>query len=153
MRSAARIPVLLMCAGLAAACDEPLGPNDIVGTYVLQTVAGEALPAIVDSNSYDFLRVVADTLRFTADGRGTRAEVVESEPSNGGAPTGPMRWEQSFRFSVAHGWIAITFDCPPNALCAAPPHVVARPTANGLRVDFALTSRVPQTYAGLTSSP
>ena len=149
MRSASRIPVLLMCAGLAAACEEPLGPKDIVGTYALEDVAGEALPAIVDSNSYGILRVLADTLRLTADGRGRRVEVVESEPSTGGLPTGPLRWEQSFSFGIVHGWIEIAFDCPWDADCVAPPHVVARPLANGLRVDFALVSRVPQTYSRL----
>jgi len=149
MRATLRLPVLLMWAGLAAACEEPLGPEDIVGTYVLQDVAGEALPAIVDSNSYSVLRVLADTLRLTADGRGTRMEVVESEPSTGGSTTGPMHWEESFGFRIVHGRIEITIDCPWYADCVAGPHVVARPIANGLRVDFALASRVPQTYSRL----
>jgi hypothetical protein len=153
VRPASRKPLLLACAGLTMACESALGPKDIEGTYVLRDVAGSALPAIVDSNSHGFVRVLADTLYFAPDGHGTRTEIVEGGPADGGAPTGPIRWERSFGFGVVHGWIEVTFDCAPDALCAAPPHLVARPIANGLKVEFALTSRVPQTYTGPTSAP
>jgi hypothetical protein len=153
MRALSRLAVLLLGAGLPAACSEPLGPRGFVGTYALQNVAGDALPALLLENDYVIVRVLADTLRFAAHGRGTGVQVLESGPPTGASPTSPVRWEYAFGFRVVEDRIEIAFDCPPGADCAAPPHVVARPIPGGLRADFALIYRVPQTYARVSSSP
>src|SRR6266446_9167023 len=69
----------------------------------------------------------------------------------GGLVTGPERNETAFGFRVVQGRIEIAFDCPPGADCVAPPHIVARPTPNGLEVQYALGARVPQIFARLAS--
>jgi hypothetical protein len=144
---------LLLVSALPLACAEPLSPNGVAGAYALQQVAGDALPTLLYTNEYVTVRILADTLRLTADGRGTVNTVRESEPLTGGPTTGPHHAHWAFGFRVVGDRIEIAFDCPINANCAPPPHIVARTTAEGLRVDSALGARVPQIYTRLSSIP
>ena len=139
--------MVLLSAVLALACGEALGPGDIAGTYALQRVAGDPLPAVLYTTQTVVVRVFADTLRFTADRRGISTTVRESEPVTGGPATEPRRGETGFSFRVADGRIEVAFDCPINANCVAPPHLVLKRTDAGLRADFALVARTPLLYA------
>ena len=143
--------VTLFVAGLSLACGEPLSPRDVAGTYALQRVAGNSLPTIQYANGDVVVRVFAETLSFTPDGRGEDVTVRQSETVTGGLVTGPERRETAFGFRVVQGRIEIAFDCPPAADCVAPPHIVARPTPNGLEVQYAPGARVPLIYARLAS--
>jgi hypothetical protein len=140
----------LFVAGLSLACGEPLSPRDVAGAYALQRVAGNSLPTIQYANGYVVVRVFAETLGFTPDGRGEDVTVQQSETVTGGLVTGPERSKTAFGFRVVQGRIEIAFDCPPGADCVAP-HIVARPTPNGLEVQYALGARVPQIFARLAS--
>ena len=142
----------LFAAGLPLACGEPLRPGDVAGAYALQRVAGNSLPTIQYANGYVTVRVFAETLSFTPDGRGADITVRESETLAGGPVTGPERNETVFGFRVVQGRIEIAFDCPPNADCVAPPHIVAQRLPNGLEVQYALGARVPQIFARVASS-
>jgi hypothetical protein len=141
----------LFIAGLPLACGEPLSPRDVAGVYALQRVAGNSLPTILYANGYVTVRVFAETLSFTPDGRGEDVTVQQNETATGGLVTGPERSETAFGFRVVQGRIEIAFDCPPGADCVAPPHIVARPTPNGLEVQYAIGARVPQIFARLAS--
>jgi len=141
----------LFVAGLSLACGEPLSPRDVAGAYALQRVAGNSLPTIQYANGYVVVRVFAETLSFTPNGRGADIAVQQNETVTGGLVTGPDRIETAFGFRVVQGRIEIAFDCPPGADCVAPPHIVAQPTPNGLEVDYALGARVPQIFARLAS--
>ena len=141
----------LFVAGLSLACGEPLSPRDVAGAYALQRVAGNSMPTIQYANGYVVVRVFAETLGFTPDGRGEDVTVQQNETVTGGLVTGPERSETAFGFRVVRGRIEIAFDCPPGADCVAPPHIVARPTPNGLEVQYALGARVPQIFARLAS--
>jgi hypothetical protein len=143
----------LLCAALPLACGEPLSPSKIAGAYALQRVAGDSLPALLYTNENVTVRVFAETLSFTPDGRGTVITVRESQPLIGGPSTGPTRGEIAFGFQVVEGRIQIAFDCPPNANCAAPPHVLARWTGNGLQALYALGARIPQVYTHVAPRP
>jgi hypothetical protein len=143
---------ILLCATVPLACGEPLSPRDIAGTYALQRVAGDSLPALLYTNEYVTVHVFADTLLFGPDRRGTLITVRESEPLAGGPSTGPLRGESTFGFRVVEGQIEVTFDCPPNANCAPPPHLVLRRSPAGLQADFALGARTPLSYARLASA-
>jgi hypothetical protein len=151
MRDRLRLPALLLGAGLAAACTEPLRPDDVLGTYTLHAVAGEALPAVVDSSGSLIVRVLADTLRMAVEGRGRRVRIVQSEYPTGGAPTDTVRWDVPLNYWVVERRIEM-YICPWDADCFVP-NVIARTTADGLRVVFALGQRVPQDYVRLTSAP
>ena len=143
----------LFVAGLSLACGEPLSPRDVAGAYALQRVAGNSLPTIQYANGYVVVRVFAETLSFTPDGRGEDVTVQQNETVTGGLVTGPERSETAFGFRVVQGRIEIAFDCPPNVGCVAvaAPHIVARPTPNGSEVQYALGARVPQIFARLAS--
>jgi len=136
----------LFVAGLPLACGEPLRPRDVVGSYALQSVAGDSLPTVLYANGDVTVRVLAETLSFTPDGRGEAITVSESQ-----ATTGPQRSETAFGFRIVEGRIEIAFDCPPGADCVAPPHIVAHHTPIGLEVQYALGGRVPQIFTRAAS--
>jgi len=153
MRAPSRLLVLFLSAGLPAGCADPLGPDEVAGTYVLQKVAGDTLPALLSADLFPILFVFGDTLRLTAHGRGTAVKVVKGLHPEGGSPTGPVRLERAFSFRIVSGRIEIPVPCPWPADCSGPLHLVARPYSDGLRVYTAPGERVPQTYARLASSP
>ncbi len=136
---------------LALGCGEPLSPNDVAGTYALRRVAGDSLPAVLYATENWRIRIFADTLRFTSDGRGTITTVRELEPLTGEPSPGPRRGENGFGFRVIDGRIEVAFDCPPSANCTPPPDLVLRRTADGLRADVAQGARTPLVYARLAS--
>jgi hypothetical protein len=138
--------ITLICAAIQLACGEPLAPGDIVGTYALQNVAGEPLPTVLFTNEFATVRVFADTLRFTPDGRGSINTIRENEPRAGDGPTQRYAWQTAFSYRVVEDRIEVAFDCPPNANCVKPPHLVLRETPTGLRADFALGARLPLFY-------
>src|ERR1041384_781569 len=105
--------VTLFVAGLSLACREPVSPSDVAGAYALQRVAGNSLPTIQYANGDVVVRVFAETLSFTPDGRGEDVTVRQSETVTGGLVTGPERRETAFGFRVVQGRIEIAFDCPP----------------------------------------
>lgn len=140
-----------MLAVLAVACDEPLAPEDLQGTYVLQRVADDALPAVLYSNDQVIVRVFAETLYFATAERGSRNVVLESELVSGGSPE-RFSGETAFGFQIIDERIEIAFDCPINANCVPPPHLVLRRTSDGLQADFAFGSRTPLRYSRLSSA-
>lgn len=132
-----RTLILALAAALVVGCgDEPLAPSQVAGTYVLLSIDGDPLPA---SAGYPGpadgpVTVIADTLRLAADGSGSLVRILEigvTEPDEDASPT---RTESPLHFETTASGIAITFDCPPDALaiCVAGPHLTARRTATGL---------------------
>ncbi len=147
-----RSRLMILCAALLVACGEPLSPSDVAGTYALQRVAGDTLPALLYTAGSVNVRVLADTLQFLSDRHGTQITVRESEPVSGEPSTGPLRWTSAFVFGITGGRIEVGFECPPNANCVAPPHLVLRPTGDGLEASFALGARIPLTYTRVASA-
>ena len=145
--------ITLVCAAIPLACSDSLAPGDVVGAYVLSSVAGDALPTLLYTTEFVKIRVVADTLRFSRDGRGSISTSRESEPVKGDGPTEPFRWQAGFSYKRVDDRIDVAFDCPPNANCVAPPHIVLRGVATGLRADFALGARLPLFYRLVDRGP
>src|SRR2546422_9685177 len=88
----------ILGAVFALGCGEPLSPNDVAGTYALGRVAGDSLPAVLYTTETWRIRIFADTLLFTSDGRGTIVTVRELEPLTGGASPRPRRGGSGFGF-------------------------------------------------------
>jgi hypothetical protein len=139
--------VPLVCATLALGCGEPLSPTDVAGSYALQRVAGDSLPTVLFATDSWRLRVFAETLRFTSDGRGTIVTVRARESLVGGPSLGPTRGENGLGFRIIDGRIEVAFDCSPIGGCTPPPDLVMRRTAQGLRADSAAEARTPLVYA------
>lgn len=125
--SITRLCCVLVALG-AAACSDPLGPGDVAGIYALRSAGGQSLPATVTIGSFSFV-ILADTLHLRPDGSGRHARISQ----NPGGP--PQRFDIDLRFETLNGRIEITFMCPPNALCTAGPHLIARREGSGLRAD------------------
>lgn len=152
----ARSLVRSLPAGLsllaALSCGQPTAPLNTGGTYALVRVAGDALPAQTLDNGYVRIASIADTLRFRPDGTGTSVSVERVQQLPDAAPT-VVRFEGTFRYSLDGTRVEIAFVCGPLANCVAPPHMVGRSTANGIRFTFVLTSRVPQDYDRVEAAP
>jgi len=138
--------IALVCTTLLFGCGDSLGPGDVAGTYVLQRVAGDALPTLLYTTEFVKIRVFADTLRFKIDGRGSISTFRESEPVKGDGPSEPFRWQTGLSYRVVEDRIEVTFDCPPNASCVKGPHILLREARAGLVADFALGARLPLQY-------
>lgn len=132
-KRAATVLVLSLAALLAVGCDsDPIAPSDVAGTYVLLSIDGDALPAPAgyQGPADESITVIADTLRLAANGSGSLVRV--EEPSSDEQTR--YRFETALHYQATEGGIAITFDCPGNALmvCIAGPHMTARLGATGL---------------------
>lgn len=127
--------LLLLVCGLAAsvACDDPLRPRDVAGTYVLRTVRGDPLPALLWEFGGARLRVLADTLVLNADGTGyevSHTELTDQVRTTAG------RSESLLRFEVRDGRLEGSYFCPPEAPCLDILEVLRGEfTPTGLRLD------------------
>lgn len=115
-------------------CGDTLSPGDVEGLYVLQSVGENPLPALLPTTSNWRYRVVADTVVLRTDGSGVHVRWSQSFQS-GTAEPAPTRWEIGLGYRIAESTIEITIICPPNALCTAGPHMIARREGDGLRVE------------------
>ena len=104
---------------LVAGCDDPLAPGDVAGTYVLETVDGDALPAAIAAGPQERV-IVSVVIELSDDGTG---DVTHVERIDGVVYSSVMSVEYEIRRD--EGFVA-ELPCPPNALCTAPPHLVGR---------------------------
>jgi hypothetical protein len=142
----ARLILALLIISTGSGCSDGFGPSNFAGSYVLERVGADTLPAVVYTSEDISIKVLADTLRVHGDGRGTRATVVHITTTIGPQPENPSSSESGFTYRIDRGRVAVSFDCPPNANCLAPPHLVGQVLSDGLTIDYALGERVPQTY-------
>jgi hypothetical protein len=91
---------LTLALVLLAACSEPHGPFAIVpsGTYVLQSVDGEPVPAVAAGDrSGEWTAIVAETLVVNSSSRGRLTHVTQA--MEGDTPVGePAREVRYFDF-------------------------------------------------------
>lgn len=133
---------LLMTFG----CELATAPQPAPGTYVLRSVAGDPLPTVQFATEYITVRVLADTLRLRADGTGTERILQQAHLSTSTIPEPPEARESDVRYRTRRNRIELEYICPPNALCAAPPHLRGRLARGGLVFDYALGMRAPLVY-------
>lgn len=118
LRALAALALLLF-----AACDSPLDPERVAGTYLLQTVDGAPLPAVTVENPGARVDRLSDLLELREDGTGrqqVRHRVTLRAP---GSETTEESATWEFHYVVRSGRVEITYQCAPNALCAAGPHL------------------------------
>ncbi|HEX5726559.1 MAG TPA: hypothetical protein VFX98_13880 [Longimicrobiaceae bacterium] len=130
---------LALATGLlvSGGCDSALGvdPAEVAGTYVLEAVAGSPLPAVVMENEDFMSTVLADTFRFSGDGTGRQSVRTRLRLHATGVTENISFQQQTFGYRIRGARIEITYVCAPNALCLPGPHLIARPTADGLRIE------------------
>jgi hypothetical protein len=142
-------PVLAFTLGCGSST-EPKPPTS--ATYVLQRVAGDALPTIINSTAFGRTTVYADTIRLAPDGTGSKSESIEVLPLNGDPSDGVQLVRTPIHYRLASGRIEIDFDCPPGALCIAPPHMLGAVGPGELQVRWGphLSGREPLEYVQAT---
>lgn len=123
--------LIFLLALPSLACESSLSPDAVAGTYVLRSIEGDSLPAVLYTTDQSRVWVLSDTLVFRADAQGTRASLLEIEPLNSEGPNEPSARAESFSFRIVGTWIEVNL-CPPDANCVAPPHLVLRWTDSGL---------------------
>jgi len=138
-----------------SACTEPvLAP--LPGTYVLSRVAGDTLPTILFTNSFDVTVVVlADTLRLGATGSGSEAlrEVVRQADTASAPDSVSYSTDFSIQRMAFRLVLAFAYPCPPNADCVPPPHRTGHLIPGGLEIDWAGAQRVPLLYSRVAPNP
>lgn len=122
--------------------------SDAAGIYVLRTVQGNSLPAVVASHASYHAVMLADTIYLHADGWGGDAAVkrVTEDPAAGERV---VRDDGAFTYEISGGRLTGEFPCNDVivlAACAAPPHLAGTLSANGLELDVALSYRLPLRY-------
>lgn len=108
-----------------AGCGSPVAPEGAAGRFVLETVDGEPLPAVMVTHDHGATYILADTVWLATDGIGERHttyRTTDYQASN------VYRSENPFTYVRDGTGIRITFDCNDvtimAASCVAPPHMV-----------------------------
>ena len=129
--ASATLAVLVFLTSLTA-CDDPLGPQDVAGTYVLRSVRGDPVPAIFWESEQSQLHVLADTLRLHVDGTGVEVWLLQS---TGLYASGPDRRERVLTFHIRDSRIEATYPCGPAENCAGMITLRGQLTGSELRAD------------------
>lgn len=120
------------------------------GVYVLRTIAGRSLPAVVASHDSYHAVMLADTIFLHSDGWGGNAAVKRVTED---VPAGERQVREGGTFTYEVSGDRLTIEYPCNdvvvlAACAAPPHFEGSLTADGLDLDKTVFSyRMPLRYA------
>lgn len=140
-----RSSVVLLAACMA--CKDALRPTDVADVYVLERVASDRVPAVIHDEPTLRITLLADTLRLLPNGSGTRIEVRRYEQL-GGAISDPADHviEYDLTFTTEDRRIEVAFACLDTASCIGPPHLIGKPTDEGLRFFYAVSSPVPLIY-------
>lgn len=118
----ARWKILPLVFTIPLACNDGTAPPPSTsGQYVLETVGGRSLPAIVHSGEGYTTTVIWSTLTFDAAGIAVLVERLRYTSPNDPATEVTHRTDYSYR--VTGDRIAFDYSppCPPNALCVEPP--------------------------------
>ena len=116
------------------------------GIYVLRSIAGVPVPAVLVSHESYHAVMTADTIFLHADGTGATSStkrVTEEVPA--GERT--AREQTGFTYKLTGSRLTAEIPCPPLASCLAPPHYTGTIGSAALELDFALNYRVPMRYA------
>lgn len=124
----------LVAAVVAGGCNDSdaVSPATLAGTYVLERINGDVLPAVLYDDGTLRVVVLADTIRLGENDRGVQvvdATLVFPDLEQ------TLRWETAFSYGVAGGQVAFSYDCPPGSECAPPPHRRGSRTPGGLLFD------------------
>lgn len=118
-------------------------PRQVEAEYVLSTVDGEVLPAVIAENELAVVRVIADTIRLYGNGTGVRARVTETTSDVTLDVVEPRpRSPESFVYRITGDRFEADFPCPPEASCVAPPHLVGTLSDAGQVLTSAAAWRV-----------
>ena len=150
---------LLLLTSVACSSEDVTAPRgDLLGTYVLRTVSGNALPTLANGEFMTDFTVIADTIRLYSSGDGT--EVLVSQR----AGESVRRQVQSFTVSApSAGRLDIDYGCNDVIVrsagaqslssCIAPPHHRLLTTETGITIDQSAMYRTPLIFERVGGTP
>jgi hypothetical protein len=136
-----RVFCLLVCVG---GCQPPSGIDARAEVYVLRSLAGQSLPAPLNSNSASSSRIIADTLAFSEAGVGEHRGAYEAPG------TGLWTVRTAFTYVRTGDRVEISLRCDDSASCIAPPHYVGTFTSTELLIDQSNILPVPMRFERAT---
>jgi hypothetical protein len=118
------------------------------GIYVLRSIAGQPLPAVIASHESYHAVMLADTIFLHADGWGGDAALkrVTEDPAAGERL---VRDDGAFQYELSGTRLTGEYPCNDVivlAACAAPPHLTGTLRPDGLDLDSRIASRAPLRY-------
>lgn len=144
-----------------ASCSSGTQPR-VRDVFVLESIAGEALPALEHVNAACGIVLVADTIVLFDDGTATR-NTARDVPSYSGA-VDPLTCEpaassprtrsvtrQSFLYHLDANAITFDFPCNDTAACLPPSVVGGTLSDAGLVIDLSYNARIPLVYVRLAA--
>ncbi len=118
---------------MLAACRDPLSTEDFAGEYALITVGGMQLPRRTVTAG-DTHYVWSERLVVERSARARTERVGETRRQNGSV--GRYTIVSDYATRVEHNYLAMTFLCPVNALCASPSTLfLYRESDGGVRLE------------------
>ena len=123
-------------------------PSAAARSYVLRTVAGDPVPAVLVDNEHVTIVTLADTVWLEADGTGVEVATERTTDKASGAPAVVRTDARPFTYGAAGGRIDVSFECNDVIIrsCVAPPHYQGTLTDARLALDHALYYRTPLDY-------
>ena len=115
-------------------CESVLDPSGVAGTYVLESVGGRPLPAVVWDDEFVRATILADTFRLHSDGTGTRVYALDVKYLKESQRDGKAVFDRQVSYQLKGNDIALTHVCGPAELCAPPPHHTGRISSAALRL-------------------
>jgi hypothetical protein len=155
MPSRPGIRSLLLAPLMLAGCGDSLAPGALSGSYALQRVAGDPLPAVLATTPFGTILVLHETIRLELDGTGTRSTVSESIPHNIFLPReGPATFRSEIRWTITKGRIEIERKCGPLENCVPGAELVGVFSGHKLRLKWGprLSGRAPLEYVEARAS-
>jgi hypothetical protein len=118
-------------------CESLLAPISDERTYVLESVGGVSLPALVFASETNRVTMLADTVRLQRDGSGTKVYAIDVEYLKEPNRNGRALIERRISYMLKGDAVAITDICGPAELCAPSPHWTGRISSSELRLNGA----------------
>jgi hypothetical protein len=128
------------------------GPSQTPGLtarmYVLRSVAGDELPAVLLDNEFVTIVSLADTIWLESDGTGLELSTERSTDKGSGAAPITRQDERPFSYAVVRGRIEVGFECLDVIIrsCSPPPHLQGTLTEDRMVLDHAFHYRAPLEY-------
>jgi hypothetical protein len=134
----------MLLFGAAPGCADSLGPLD-GDLYVLESIAGDPVPAPYVEDLGSDHRIVADSMSFAANGSGIRRTVYDEDAADGGSYT----QQEEFTYTRAGNRIEIWFECADTAMCIAGPHLAGDIGDAAITFDVSVRTRKPLAFRRL----
>ena len=129
-------PVLAGLLGLGGCDSATFSRGEVAGTYVLASIGGDPLPVVAEDDAFFRVTVLSGALELRP-GDALSEEIVVRRVLNrtSSQPESEEEVVSPFGYELEGDRIAISYMCPPNALCTPGPHVRGRVTGDEVRLD------------------